>query len=68
MVGSIATGSDLLSHPRKIPKRLLRAWQSKDTIKCIDCGTHVTLCPSCKQYNVAAIGFGICSQCGEEFV
>jgi predicted RNA-binding Zn-ribbon protein involved in translation (DUF1610 family) len=68
MVGSIATGSILLSDPRKIPKRLLRAWQSQDTIKCVDCGTHVTRCPSCKQYNVAVIGFGICPHCGEEFV
>jgi hypothetical protein len=62
------TGSMLLSDLRKIPKRLLRAWQSKDTIKCIDCGMHVTVCPSCKQYNIAAIGIGICPHCGEEFM
>lgn len=68
VAGSIVTGSTLLANPRKMPKRLLRAWQSKDTIKCIDCGTHVALCPSCKRYNTAAIGFGICRYCGEEFV
>ena len=68
MAGSIATGSMPLSDPRKIPKRLLRAWRSKDTIKCIDCGTHATLRPSCKHYNIAAIGIGVCPHCGEEFM
>src|SRR5690348_18310055 len=36
MAGAIMTGSELLANPRKIPKRLLRAWQSKDALKCID--------------------------------
>ena len=67
-VGSILSGSIMLSNPRKIPKRLLRAWQSKDTAKCIDCGTHVTFCPSCKRYNFAVLGFGTCTHCGEEFI
>src|ERR671921_596627 len=44
MVGSFESGSTILSNPRKIPKRLLRAWQSKDSIKCIDCDAHVSLC------------------------
>jgi len=68
MVGSVLSGSNMLSNPRKMPKRLLRAWQSKDSVKCIDCGTHVTLCPSCKRYNFAVIGFGTCTHCGEEFI
>ncbi len=68
MVGTFLSGSILLSDPRKIPKRLWRAWRSKETVKCIDCGTRVTRCPSCKQYNFATIGFGTCNHCGEEFV
>jgi hypothetical protein len=68
MVGSFESGSIMLANPRKIPKRLLRAWQSKDSIKCIDCGTHVTQCPSCKQYNFAGVGFRTCIHCGEEFL
>ena len=68
MVGSFESGSAMLSNPRKIPKRLLRAWQSKDTIKCVDCGTHVTLCPSCKRYNFAGVGFRNCNHCGEEYL
>ena len=68
MVGSFLLGSSMLSDPRKLPKRLLRAWQSKDTVKCIDCDTHVTRCPSCKQANFAVVGFGTCTHCGEEFL
>jgi hypothetical protein len=68
MIGSFETGSTLLSDKRKMPKRLLRVWQSKDSIKCIDCGTHVTLCPSCKQYNFAGVGFRTCTHCSEEFI
>jgi hypothetical protein len=68
MVGSLLSGSSMLSDPRKIPKRLLRAWQSKDSIKCIDCGTHVSVCPSCKRYNFAGVGFRTCTHCGEEFI
>jgi hypothetical protein len=68
MVGSFESGSIMLSNPRKIPKRLLRAWQSKESIKCIDCGTHVTQCPSCKEYNFAGVGFRNCIHCGEEFL
>ena len=68
VTGFILSGSRLLSNPRKIPKRLLRAWQAKDTLKCIDCSTHVTLCPSCKQYEFATIGVGTCTHCGEEYM
>ena len=68
MVGSFEFGSAMLADPRKLPKRLLRAWQAKDSIKCVDCGTHVTLCPSCKQYNFAGVGFRTCTHCGEEFI
>jgi hypothetical protein len=67
MVESLQSES-MLSNPRKIPKRLLRAWQAKESIKCIDCGAHVTLCPSCKQYNFARVGFRNCTHCGEEFI
>ena len=66
-IGSMVVGSSMLSEPRKIPKRLFTAWRSKDSIKCVDCGTHVSLCPSCKQYSFAVIGFGTCNHCGEEF-
>jgi hypothetical protein len=68
MVGSFESGSIMLSDPRKLPKRLLRAWQSKASVKCIDCGAHVTQCPSCKQYNFAGVGFRTCIHCGEEFL
>jgi len=68
MVGSFQSGSTMLSNPRKVPKRRLRAWQSKDSMKCIDCGTHASVCPSCKQYNFAGVVFRTCTHCGEEFI
>ena len=42
--------------------------KSAPTHKCINCRTHIQICPRCKAVLFAELGVTVCNKCGNKFL